>query len=40
MAIDPDKDVDGFHPINFGNVFKFANLISATPSGILELLKI
>lgn len=39
QAIDPDKDVDGFHPVNLGRMT--ANLptyVSATPAGILELL--
>ena len=39
-AIDPDKDVDGFHPFNVGRVV--ANLdgfIPATPYGVMELLK-
>ena len=40
MAIDPDKDVDGFHPTNFGKMsLNSTNLYFATPSGILELLK-
>jgi methylenetetrahydrofolate dehydrogenase (NADP+)/methenyltetrahydrofolate cyclohydrolase len=39
-AIDPDKDVDGFHPINMGRTFiGLPSLVSATPAGILELLK-
>jgi methylenetetrahydrofolate dehydrogenase (NADP+)/methenyltetrahydrofolate cyclohydrolase len=39
-AIDPKKDVDGFHPFNVGRVV--ANLdgfIPATPYGVMELLK-
>jgi methylenetetrahydrofolate dehydrogenase (NADP+) / methenyltetrahydrofolate cyclohydrolase len=39
-AIDPKKDVDGFHPINVGRMV--ANLpayLPATPAGILQLLK-
>jgi methylenetetrahydrofolate dehydrogenase (NADP+)/methenyltetrahydrofolate cyclohydrolase len=39
MAIDPDKDVDGFHPTNVGKmVLNLPTFISATPFGILELL--
>lgn len=39
-AIDPDKDVDGFHPINVGKVsIGLPSFVSATPAGILELLK-
>jgi len=39
-AIDPNKDVDGFHPINLGNmVLGLPGFLPATPAGILELLK-
>ena len=39
-AIDPKKDVDGFHPVNVGRtVIGLPAFISATPAGILELLK-
>lgn len=39
-AIDPKKDVDGFHPINIGRMAKgLPAYISATPFGVLELLK-
>jgi methylenetetrahydrofolate dehydrogenase (NADP+) / methenyltetrahydrofolate cyclohydrolase len=39
-AIDPKKDVDGFHPINVGRmVIGLPSFISATPDGIVELLK-
>lgn len=39
-AIDPRKDVDGFHPVNVGRmVLGMPAYISATPLGILELLK-
>lgn len=39
-AIDPTKDVDGFHPINVGNmVLGMDGFLSATPAGIVELLK-
>lgn len=38
-AVDPKKDVDGFHPINVGRmVLGLPSFISATPDGILELL--
>ena len=40
MAVDPDKDVDGFHPTNFGKMsLNLPTFISATPYGIIELLK-
>lgn len=40
LAIDPKKDVDGFHPTNIGNmVLNLPGFLSATPAGILELLK-
>ncbi len=40
MAIDPSKDVDGFHPENFGKMaLDMTTFIPATPFGILELLK-
>lgn len=40
LAIDPKKDVDGFHPINIGNmVLGLPGFLPATPSGIMELLK-
>ncbi len=39
-AIHPDKDVDGFHPVNVGKmVLGLPAFISATPYGIVELLK-
>lgn len=39
-AIDPKKDVDGFHPINVGRmVIGLPSFVSATPDGIVELLK-
>ena len=39
-AIDPRKDVDGFHPVNVGRmVIGLPSFISATPDGIVELLK-
>ena len=39
-AIDPKKDVDGFHPSNFGKMaLNMESFIPATPYGIIELLK-
>jgi methylenetetrahydrofolate dehydrogenase (NADP+) / methenyltetrahydrofolate cyclohydrolase len=39
-AIDPLKDVDGFHPVNVGRmVIGLSSFVSATPFGIIELLK-
>lgn len=39
-AIDPKKDVDGFHPINIGRMAKgLPAYVSATPYGVLELMK-
>ena len=39
-AIDPKKDVDGFHPINLGRiVIGLPAYVSATPAGIMELIK-
>ena len=39
-AISPQKDVDGFHPINVGKlVIGEAKLIPCTPLGILEMIK-
>ncbi len=36
----PEKDVDGFHPLNVGKlVLSLPTFISATPKGIMELLK-
>ena len=38
-AIDPDKDVDGLHPLNAGQLFLGRpRLVGATPVGIMELL--
>ena len=40
MAIDPHKDVDGFHPTNFGKMaLDMESFIPATPYGIMELLR-
>lgn len=39
-AIDPNKDVDGFHPVNVGRMaLGLPTFVSATPAGIMELLK-
>jgi methylenetetrahydrofolate dehydrogenase (NADP+) / methenyltetrahydrofolate cyclohydrolase len=39
-AVNPEKDVDGFHPINVGRmVLNLPAYISATPYGIVQLLK-
>ena len=39
-AIDPKKDVDGFHPVNVGRmVIGLPSYVSATPDGIIELFK-
>jgi methylenetetrahydrofolate dehydrogenase (NADP+)/methenyltetrahydrofolate cyclohydrolase len=39
-AIDPRKDVDGFHPVNVGRlVLGLPAFISATPAGIMELIR-
>ncbi|MCK0177815.1 bifunctional methylenetetrahydrofolate dehydrogenase/methenyltetrahydrofolate cyclohydrolase FolD [Flavobacteriaceae bacterium S0862] len=40
MAVDPDKDVDGFHPTNVGRMtLDLPSFLPATPFGILELLE-
>lgn len=40
LAIDPAKDVDGFHPSNFGRMaLEMDAFIPATPFGIIELLE-
>ena len=39
-AIDPNKDVDGFHPENAGRLLiGLPGFVSATPAGIMELLR-
>jgi methylenetetrahydrofolate dehydrogenase (NADP+) / methenyltetrahydrofolate cyclohydrolase len=39
-AIDPDKDVDGFHPVNVGKMVQgLSTYIPATPYGIMLLLQ-
>jgi methylenetetrahydrofolate dehydrogenase (NADP+)/methenyltetrahydrofolate cyclohydrolase len=38
-AIDPDKDVDGFNPVNVGRLVQGrAHLMPCTPSGVMEML--
>jgi len=38
LAVNPNKDVDGFHPMNFGRMaLDMSSFIPATPFGILEL---
>ncbi len=40
MAVNPDKDVDGFHPTNVGKMtLDLPSFLPATPFGILELLE-
>lgn len=40
MAINPDKDVDGFHPANFGKMaLEMETFLPATPYGIMELIE-
>ncbi|HDA7166977.1 TPA: bifunctional methylenetetrahydrofolate dehydrogenase/methenyltetrahydrofolate cyclohydrolase FolD [Staphylococcus aureus] len=39
-AINPEKDVDGFHPINIGNLYiDEQTFVPCTPLGIMEILK-
>lgn len=39
-AVDPAKDVDGFHPVNLGKMtIGLPSFVPATPSGIMELIK-
>ncbi|HVB35100.1 MAG TPA: bifunctional 5,10-methylenetetrahydrofolate dehydrogenase/5,10-methenyltetrahydrofolate cyclohydrolase [Patescibacteria group bacterium] len=39
-AIDPAKDVDGFHPVNVGRlVAGRPNLVACTPAGVMEILR-
>lgn len=40
MSVDPKKDVDGFHPTNFGKMaLDMETFIPATPFGIMELIR-
>jgi len=39
-AVDPAKDVDGFHPVNVGKlVAGRPNLVACTPAGVMEILR-
>ncbi|MGA8182902.1 MAG: bifunctional 5,10-methylenetetrahydrofolate dehydrogenase/5,10-methenyltetrahydrofolate cyclohydrolase, partial [Terriglobia bacterium] len=39
-AIDPAKDVDGFHPVSVGNLVRNRpGLVPCTPAGIIEILR-
>ncbi|MDD3520908.1 MAG: bifunctional methylenetetrahydrofolate dehydrogenase/methenyltetrahydrofolate cyclohydrolase FolD [Actinomycetota bacterium] len=39
-AISPDKDVDGFHPVNIGKlVAQQEGFVPATPAGVIEMMK-
>jgi methylenetetrahydrofolate dehydrogenase (NADP+) / methenyltetrahydrofolate cyclohydrolase len=40
LAVDPQKDVDGFHPMNIGNLStQRPGLVSCTPAGCMEILR-
>ena len=40
MAVDPAKDVDGFHPVNVGNLVSGRpGLVPCTPAGIIQILE-
>lgn len=40
LAIDPDKDVDGFHPVNVGRLSTGQPcFVPCTPAGVMEMLK-
>ena len=40
MAINPEKDVDAFHPINVGRIMTGSSVfVPCTPAGVMELLK-
>lgn len=40
LAISPDKDVDGFHPVSVGNLsIGRPGFVSCTPAGVIQLLK-
>lgn len=40
LAIDPDKDVDGFHPMNVGKLMTGEScFLPCTPAGVMELLE-
>jgi methylenetetrahydrofolate dehydrogenase (NADP+)/methenyltetrahydrofolate cyclohydrolase len=40
LAVDPAKDVDGFHPMNVGNLStRRPGLVPCTPAGVMEILR-
>ena len=40
LAVSPEKDVDGFHPVNVGNLStQRPSLAPCTPAGVIEILK-
>ena len=40
LAVSPEKDVDGFHPVNVGNLStQRAGLVPCTPAGVIEILR-
>lgn len=40
LAVSPEKDVDGFHPVNVGNLStQRPGLVPCTPSGVIEVLR-
>lgn len=40
LAVSPEKDVDGFHPINVGNLStQRPGLVPCTPAGVIEILR-
>src|SRR5437588_154049 len=40
LAVAPEKDVDGFHPVNVGNLStQRPGLVPCTPSGVIEILR-
>jgi methylenetetrahydrofolate dehydrogenase (NADP+)/methenyltetrahydrofolate cyclohydrolase len=40
LAVNPEKDVDGFHPMNVGNLStQRPGLVPCTPAGVMEILK-
>lgn len=40
LAIDPTKDVDGFHPMNMGKLWSgHAVMVPSTPAGVMEMFK-
>jgi methylenetetrahydrofolate dehydrogenase (NADP+)/methenyltetrahydrofolate cyclohydrolase len=40
LAVDPAKDVDGFHPFNVGNLSgNHPTLVACTPAGVMEILR-